>query len=295
MSLSIRKVVIPVAGIGTRGLPFTKEVPKEMLPIIDVPTIQFIVEEVIAAGIEQVIFVTSKGKSAIQDYFDRSPALEHFLRSRGKEELAERVSKLSSLCEILSVRQKEPLGLGHAVSCASPIVGNEKFAVCLGDEIFPPWDKVNQEMPPIKKLVDVANQSQTSVVGVMEVAEKDTRSYGIIKIKESSIGAAPVRVLGTVEKPAPELAPSRFAIIGRYVFSPVIFDYLAATPKGNGGEIQLTDAMTRLCEAEGLQAVKINGCRYDIGNPFYYVKAQIDEALRRPELEQPLRAYLKSL
>ena len=291
----IKKVVIPAAGLGTRGLPFTKEVPKEMLPIIDIPTIQFIVEEVIAAGIEQVIFVTSKGKSALQDYFDRSPALEHFLRSRGKEELAEKISKIGSLCEILSVRQKEPLGLGHAVNCARSIIGNEKFAVCLGDEIFPPWDEINQSKPAVKQLVEVCEKTGSSVVGVMEVPEDETRFYGIIKIQEKTFGDSPVRVLGTVEKPSPEQAPSRFAIIGRYVFSPVIFDYLDETPKGKGGEIQLTDAMTRLCEAEGLQAVKIKGCRYDIGNPLFYVRAQIDEALRRPELSKSLRTYLKTL
>lgn len=295
MKTLIRKAVIPVAGLGTRGLPFTKEIPKEMLPIIDIPTIQFIVEEVIAAGIEQVIFVTSRGKNSLQDYFDLSPALEGFLRKKGKGELADKLQKIGTLCEVLSVRQKEPLGLGHAVLCAQPIVGDEKFVVCLGDEIFPPWDQLNRLKPPVKKLVETAQELGTSTVGVMEVPLAETKSYGILKISEDKIGEAPVKVLGTVEKPAPEKAPSRYAIIGRYVFEPAIFDYLAHTSKGSGGEIQLTDAMNQLCDKEGLHAVNLKGCRYDIGNPFFYVKAQIDEALRRPELAPQLRNYLKSL
>ncbi|NBX75196.1 MAG: UTP--glucose-1-phosphate uridylyltransferase [Proteobacteria bacterium] len=291
----IRKAVIPVAGLGTRGLPFTKEIPKEMLPIIDIPTIQFIVEEVIAAGIEQVIFVTSRGKNALQDYFDLSPALDGFLRKKGKHELADKLQKIGTLCEVLSVRQKEPLGLGHAVLCAQPIVGDEKFVVCLGDEIFPPWDQLNRTKPPVKQLVETALELKTSTVGVMEVPLSETKSYGILKISEDKISDRPARVLGTVEKPEPEKAPSRYAIIGRYVFDPIIFDYLAKTPKGAGGEIQLTDAMTQLCDKEGLHAVNLKGCRYDIGNPLFYVKAQIDEALRRPELAGPLREYLKNL
>ena len=295
MKTLIRKAVIPVAGLGTRGLPFTKEIPKEMLPIIDIPTIQFIVEEVIAAGIEQVIFVTSRGKNALQDYFDLSPALDGFLRKKGKVELADKLQKIGTLCEVLSVRQKEPLGLGHAVLCAQPIVGDEKFVVCLGDEIFPPWDQLNRARPPVKQLVEISQELNTSTVGVMEVPINETKSYGILKISEDKITDAPVKVLGTVEKPEPEKAPSRYAIIGRYVFDPIIFDYLARTPKGAGGEIQLTDAMTQLCDKEGLHAVNLKGCRYDIGNPFFYVKAQIDEALRRPELARPLREYLKTL
>lgn len=295
MKNRIKKAVIPVAGVGTRGLPFTKEIPKEMLPIIDIPTIQFIVEEVISAGIEQIIFVTSRGKNSLQDYFDRSPALENFLRQKGKEEWAEKIRRIGSLCEVLTVRQKEPLGLGHAVLCAQPIVGDEKFVVCLGDEIFPPWDKINQAQSPVKRLVEASENLHSSTVGVMQVPLSETKAYGIIKISENSIQEKPVRVLGTVEKPSPELAPSRFAIIGRYVFEPVIFEYLSKTPKGAGGEIQLTDAMTQLCSTPGLHAVNLLGCRYDIGNALFYLKAQIDEALRRPDLAAPLREYLKTL
>jgi len=295
MASKIRKVVIPVAGLGTRGLPFTKEIPKEMLPILDIPTIQFIVEEVIAAGIEQVIFVTSRGKNALQDYFDSSPALDAFLRKRGKEELADKLQKIGNLCEVLSVRQKEPLGLGHAVLCAKPIVGNENFAVCLGDEMFPPWDEWNRKEPALRLLVKTSEELKCSVVGTVEVSPQETKSYGIIKIAEPTISDKPVRVLETVEKPSPEKAPSRFAIVGRYVFDPVIFDYLEATQKGAGGEIQLTDGMMKLSEREGLYAVKIKGCRYDIGNQFQYLKAQIDEGLRRPALAPLLKDYLKSL
>ena len=185
--------------------------------------------------------------------------------------------------------------MGHAVLCAQPIVGDEKFVVCLGDEIFPPWDQLNRVQPPVKRLVETAEELNASSVGVMEVPLSETKSYGILKISDDKIGDSPVKVLGTVEKPQPEKAPSRYAIIGRYVFEPVIFDYLARTPKGAGGEIQLTDAMTQLCDKGGLYAVNLKGCRYDIGNPFFYVKAQIDEALRRPDLAEPLRAYLKTL
>lgn len=295
MPQKIRKAVIPVAGMGTRGLPFTKEIPKEMLPIIDVPTIQYIVEEVIGAGIEQVIFVTSRGKNALQDYFDLSPALDSFLRKKGKEQLADRLYQIGTLCEVLSVRQKEPLGLGHAVLCAAPLVGDEPFVVCLGDEIFPPWDEINQEAAPVKRLVETYEELGKSAVGVMEVPLEETKAYGIVKLAQSKIEGKATEVLGTVEKPDPVSAPSRYAIIGRYVFDPIIFDYLRKTEKGSGGEIQLTDGMTLLCGKEGLNAVELKGSRYDIGNPLFYLKAQIDEALRRNELSQALRGYLKSL
>lgn len=295
MASTIRKAVIPAAGLGTRGLPFTKEIPKEMLPIIDVPTIQFIVEEVISAGIEQVILVTSRGKHSLQDYFDSSPALDSFLRKKGKSELADKLHHISKMCEVLTVRQKEPLGLGHAVLCAQPIVGNEKFVVCLGDEIFPPWDETNQKMPPVKRLTEVAKQLGSSVVGVMEVPKAETKAYGVIQISESCLNELPAKVHKTIEKPDPEKAPSPYAIIGRYVFEPVIFEHLRNTAPGANGEIQLTDAMTQLCQKEGLYALKLQGSRYDIGNPLFYVKAQIDEALRRPELAQPLREYLRKI
>lgn len=290
----IRKVVLPVAGLGTRGLPFTKEIPKEMLPIIDTPTLHFIVEEVLAAGIEQVIFVTSKGKHALEDYFDPSPTLVAWLRKRGKEEFAEKIEKIGQLCEVITVRQKEPLGLGHAVACARSVVGNEWFAVCLGDEIFPPWN-AQGEPPALKQLVDAAEATQTSVVGVVDVPRSETSSYGILDTGGKSFSGAPLRVDRTVEKPKPENAPSTFAIIGRYVFESDIMECLQRVKPGVGGEIQLTDGMDMLAAKGKLHAWRVQGCRYDIGNHFFYVKAQVDAALRRPELASRLREYLKSL
>jgi UTP--glucose-1-phosphate uridylyltransferase len=295
MVKSVKKVVIPVAGLGTRGLPFTKEVPKELLPIIDTPTIHFIAEEVLSAGIEQVIFVTSKGKHALEDYFDLSPNLENWLRKRGKDELADKVRHIGTFCEVMTVRQKEPLGLGHAVLCARHIVGNEKFAVCLGDEIFPPWDEINQRQAPLKKLVDSSIQLSGSIVGVVEIPIADSRNYGILDLAGKDLSEAPMKVIRTVEKPTPELAPSKYAIIGRYVFDASLFDALKDTQPGVGGEIQLTDAMDKLCASGQLYGVLLKGCRYDIGNTLFYMKAQIDAALRRPELGPRLKEYMRSL
>jgi len=291
----VRKVVIPVAGLGTRGLPFTKEVPKELLPIIDTPTIHFIVEEVIEAGIEQVIFVTSKGKHTLEDYFDLSPNLEAWLRRRGKEALADKIHQIGQMVEVVSVRQKEPLGLGHAILCTRHIVGQERFAVCLGDEIFPHWGE-KPAGSALRSLVDTADRLESSVVGVVEVPASETTSYGIVDLGGQNLNVQPTaKVIRTVEKPKPEVAPSRYAIIGRYVFDPDLFGYLAEVKPGVGGEIQLTDGMDRLAQTDRLYAQRMSGCRYDIGNHFSYVKAQIDGALQRPELAQRLREYLKSI
>lgn len=294
MSYSVKKVVIPVAGLGTRGLPYTKEVPKEMLPVIDTPTIHYIVEEVMAAGIEQVIFVTSKGKSSLEDYFDPSPNLEAWLRKRGKDDLAEKIHGIGRMVEVISVRQKEPLGLGHAIHCARHIIGREMFAVCLGDEIFPNWGGTTAA-PALKTLVDAAVRLSTSVAGVVEVPLEDTKSYGIIDVGGAPLGDAPQKVLRTVEKPKPQDAPSRYAIIGRYVFEPHVMDELAEVKAGVGGEIQLTDAMDRLCKQSRLYAMPIRARRYDIGSHFSFVQATIDAALERPELAEKLRKYLKTL
>ena len=291
---SIKKVVIPVAGLGTRGLPFTKEVPKELLPIIDTPTLHFIVEEVIAAGIEQVIFVTSKGKSILEDYFDPSPNLVSWLHKRGKDALAERIEKLGQMVEVISVRQKEPLGLGHAVLCAAPVVGNEKFAVCLGDEIFPPWNPPGK-VPALRRLVNLSSEQGGSVVGVVEIKAEDSQSYGMIDLGGGSMKNGVAKVHKTVEKPKPDDAPSPYAIIGRYVFEPGLFDELRATQAGVGGEIQLTDAMDRLARSGRLSAMLIDDCRYDIGNHLSFVIAQVDAAMRRPELAEKLRTYLRTL
>jgi len=291
----VRKVVIPVAGLGTRGLPFTKEVPKEMLPVIDTPTIHFIVEEVISAGIEQVIFVTSKGKSMMEDYFDPSPNLESWLRKRGKEALADRIRSIGHLCEVISVRQKEPLGLGHAINCARSIVHDEMFAVCLGDEIYPSWEFKPGDRPTLAKLIDTARELRSSVVGVVKIPKSDSTSYGMIDVGGETLQDKPLKIRRTVEKPKPDDAPSPYAIIGRYVFEPVLFDYLKDVKPGVGGELQLTDGMDRLCQAGKLHAQLVSGLRYDIGNHFSYIQAQVDAALHRPELAERLRNYLRTL
>lgn len=295
MQRKIRKVVIPVAGLGTRGLPFTKDVPKEMLPIIDTPTIHYIVEEALLVGIEQVVFITSKGKSTLEDYFDLSPNLENWLRKRNKEALLERISKIGRMCEVISVRQKEPLGLGHAIHCAHSIIGNEMFAVCLGDEMFPPWEPINEARPALGRLVDSAERLGKSVVGVIEVEKSEVSSYGIIDIGSTRLENDPVSVSRTVEKPKLADAPSQYALIGRYVFEPELMDLLKDAKPGLGGEIQLTDAMDKLCKQGRLFAQKLQGARYDIGSHYSYIRAQIDEGLRRPELRERLLTYVRSL
>ncbi|MEZ4749631.1 MAG: UTP--glucose-1-phosphate uridylyltransferase [Bdellovibrionota bacterium] len=291
---AIKKVVIPVAGLGTRSLPFTKVVPKELVPVLNTPTIHFIVEEVVAAGIEQVVFVTSSGKTALEDYFDVNDALVRTLRARGKEELAECVEKTSQLCEIISVRQKEPLGLGHAVLCAAPVIGDEPFAVALGDEIFPPWDPTAPK-GPLAILAEQASKQSSSVIGVMKVPREQTGSYGIVDVGSAEVGAAPVAVKATVEKPRPEKAPSEYAIVGRYVFAPEILDRLRTVKPGVGGEIQLTDAMSALAAEGALYASAVQGCRYDTGSLLGYVKAQVDAGLRDPSIAGPLKDYLRTL
>ncbi len=295
MLKQVKKVVIPVAGLGTRGLPFTKEVPKELIPVLDVPAIHFVVEEAINSGFEQVIFVTAKGKSTIEDYFDYSPHLEDVLRKRGKHEQADFLHKIGNLCEIVSVRQKEPKGLGHAVLTAKNIVGNEPFAVCLADEIFPAWGSENAELSPLKKLKETTLSSGLSSIGVMEVEQKESFNYGMIRMETASFRREFEKVLGTVEKPQPENTPSNFAIVGRYVFQPEIFDHLSEVRPGVGGEIQLTDAMNALCVKEGLLAVSLKNKRYDVGNHFQFLKAQIDFAMQRPEIAVNLKKYLSQL
>lgn len=291
---AVRKVVIPVAGLGTRSLPFTKVVPKELVPILNTPTVHFIVEEVIAAGIEQVILVTSSGKTALEDYFDVNADLIRTLRERGKDELAATVEATGRMCEVISVRQKEPLGLGHAVLCAAPVLGNEPFAVALGDEIFPPWDKTPVE-PPLAVLAEQASRENASVIGVMKVPMENTKSYGIVDVGGETVGTKPVAVKRTIEKPSPDKAPSPYAIIGRYVFGPEILEKLRRVKPGVGGEIQLTDAMSLLAGEGKLFASAVQGSRYDIGSLFGYVKAQVDAGLRHPEIGPQLREYLGQL
>lgn len=293
--MKIRKVVIPCAGLGTRGLPFTKEIPKELLPIVDTPALQYIVEEAVEAGIEQVIFVTSKGKGALEDYFDPSPALEAYLRSKGKDALADKIRRVGTLVDVLSVRQKEPRGLGHAVLCARPLVGDEPFAVCLGDEILAPWGK-KPPVPGLKLLVESAERLGSSVIGVMPVTKPEVVNYGIVDVggKDGASGQ-PLAVKGTVEKPAPEKAPSQLAIMGRYVFQSALWEALEKVKPGVGGEIQLTDALDTLASQGGLHCQILQDKRYDCGNHLYYVLAQVDSALHRPELAERLRPLLHQL
>lgn len=292
---NVKKVVIPVAGLGTRGLPFTKEIPKELLPVIDTPAIHFIVEEVLSAGIEQVIFITAKGKSVLEDYFCPSPSLESWLVKRGKTLLADQVKRIGSLCEVISVRQKEPLGLGDAINCARHLIHNERFAVCLGDEIFPQWKENDDSPSTLNRLVSSAESACSSVVGIMEVSREQCSSYGIVDLGGKTASDQPAKVLQAVEKPSPANAPSQYAIVGRYVFEPAIFDCLKEIKPGSGGELQLTDAMNMLCNVGKLQAILATSQRYDLGNHFFYLKAQIDYALTRPELSQQVQSYLRTI
>ncbi len=290
----VRKIVIPVAGLGTRSLPFSKEIPKEMLPIIDTPAIHYIVKEAVDAGIEQVIFVTGRGKGPLEDYFDFSPALEKILRDRGKHQMAEEMHSLGKLCDIHSVRQKEPLGLGHAVLCARHLVGDAPFAVALGDEIYPNWSQ-HPGPTPLRQLTELAQHKGGSWLSIQEVPKEKTPLYGIVDVGGVDVGNGPVAVKSAVEKPSVEKAPSQFAIVGRYVFASEVFDLLQKTKPSKGGEIQLTDAIDALAKDGSLHAVAIQTARYDVGSSAGYVQAVIDSALSRPGLASEIRDYLKGM
>ena len=285
--MSVRKAVIPAAGLGTRFLPATKAIPKEMLPIVDVPTIQYVVDEAIASGIEHVVLVTGRGKDALVDYFDRAPELEQFLAEKGKDDLLAMVRDIAEKCEVIAIRQKEPRGLGHAVLAARPAVGDEPFAVLLGDDIF------DADPPCIRQLIDVFEARKQAVIALLEVSDAQTSAYGIIKGTPLAPGLHQVE--GMVEKPAPGTAPSRLAIMGRYVLPPDIFPLIAATPPGKGGEIQLTDALDRLRAASGVIGCAFRGTRYDAGDKFGYLQANLEYALKRPDLAAKLRPYLRDL
>lgn len=286
--MKIRKAIIPAAGLGTRFLPATKAMPKEMLPIIDKPGIQYIVEEAVAAGIEDILIVTGKGKRAIEDHFDSSFELEHNLLSKGKLDLLSEVQKPSELIDIHYIRQKEPRGLGHAIWCARKFIGNEPFAVLLGDDI------VQSEVPCLRQMIDVFDQVQGSVLAVKRVPDAEVSRYGIVDPDPSGgDGGRIMKVRGVVEKPAPGYAPSNVAIIGRYILTPAIFDILEHQDVGAGGEIQLTDAIYRLMHDESVYAYKFEGTRYDTGEKLGYLKTIIDFALDRPDLRDEVRAYLE--
>jgi UTP--glucose-1-phosphate uridylyltransferase len=283
----IKKAVIPAAGLGTRFLPATKAQPKEMLPIVDKPTIQYIIEEAVESGIEDIIIVTGRNKRAIEDHFDKSVELEMLLGKTGKNEMLEIVEHISNLVDIHYVRQKEPLGLGHAVLCAKKFIGNEPFAVLLGDDI------VDSEVPALRQMIDQFNQVQSSILGCNEVPRSEVNKYGIVDYSEQLDELFKVKSL--VEKPDVEDAPSTQAIVGRYILTPAIFGMLEQIGPDKKGEIQLTDAIDRLLEEESIYSYILKGKRYDVGDKFGFLQASIDFALKRPDLKDKVENYLKQI
>ncbi|WP_435169785.1 UTP--glucose-1-phosphate uridylyltransferase GalU [Paenibacillus glycanilyticus] len=282
----VKKAIIPAAGLGTRFLPATKAMPKEMLPIVDKPTIQYIVEEAIASGIEDIIIVTGKGKRAIEDHFDHAFELEHNLFSKGKFELLDEVRRSSNV-DIHYIRQKEARGLGHAVWCARNFIGDEPFAVLLGDDI------VQSHVPCVKQLIEQYERTDRSVIGVQTVRDDQTDRYGIVDPDESFDRLYQVKRF--VEKPARGQAPSNLAIMGRYILTPEIFDCLKDQQEGAGGEIQLTDAIQKLNELQGVYAYDFEGTRYDVGEKLGFITTTIDFALRNEELRIPLLAAMEEM
>ncbi|MEW9698208.1 UTP--glucose-1-phosphate uridylyltransferase GalU [Paenibacillus sp. SI8] len=285
--MKVRKAIIPAAGLGTRFLPATKAMPKEMLPIVDKPTIQYIVEEAIESGIEDILIVTGRAKRAIEDHFDNAFELEHNLMVNEKFELLETVRHSSSLVDIHYIRQKEPKGLGHAIWCARKFIGNEPFAVLLGDDI------VKSETPCIRQLMDIYEQTESSVVGVQYVTDEETSRYGIVD--PSSQDGELYSVRSFVEKPKRGTSPSNLAIMGRYVLTPGIFDILEKQSIGVGQEIQLTDAIQRLNQIESVNAYPFEGKRYDVGDKLGFLITNIEFALERNEIGEQLAVYLENL
>lgn len=290
MSQKIKKAVIPAAGLGTRFLPATKTVPKELFPLVDRPILLLIVEEAVRAGIEDIVIVAGRGKTAIEDFFDTSYEVEDKLYKDGKESLLAELLRIKSLANVISIRQKEAGGLGHAVLAARPVVGNQPFAVLLGDELL-----VSQKDEPTATahLARCFESSGVSTVAVMEVPTDDVNKYGIIAHQGEKDGV--FQVSSVVEKPRPEQAPSRLALPGRYVFDSAIFEHLASVRPGVIGEIQLTDGMTSLAQKEGLNATRVPGRRFDAGDKFGYLQANIELGLEHPEVGDKLRRYLKDL
>jgi len=283
----IRKVIIPVAGWGTRSLPASKNIPKEMLPIYNKPVIQYVVEEAIQSGIEDVVFITNRDKSVIEDHFDYNLQLESVLERAGKLDKLEQVRQVAEMVNIISIRQKKQLGLGHAVLCAKEVVLNDPFAVMVGDDLM------FGGVPGVRQLIDVAMAENMPVIGVMEVPRDKVDKYGIIDGEEVSPGV--YRINDMVEKPAKEKAPSRLAIVGRYVLTPDIFEYLGKVTPGHGGEIQLTDAMQQLAKNRGMMAVKIAGQRFDAGDWAEYLQANIYFAIQDENLRYDLIGLLKNI
>jgi UTP--glucose-1-phosphate uridylyltransferase len=292
VNMEIRKAVLPVAGLGTRFLPATKAQPKEMLPIVDKPLVQYAIEEVEASGISLAILVTGRGKDAIEDHFDVSFELEHMLAGKGKEQLLAQVRSISRLVQMIYVRQKNPLGLGHAILVAKDMVGDEPFAVLLSDDI------IDAETPCIRQMTEVFSRYGKSVVAIQKVEKSAVSSYGIIKgeaVVDNDWKGRLFRITDMVEKPDPQKAPSNLAIIGRYVLTPAIFKELASTHRGAGSEIQLTDALRRLLAREPVYGYVFQGRRYDAGDKLGFLQATVEMALKQPQLGKPFRNYLKGL
>lgn len=283
MQSVIKKVVLPAAGLGTRFLPATKASPKEMLPIVDKPLIQYAVEEAISAGIDEFVIITGKNKRTIEDHFDSAYRLEEKLKSSGKQKLLEEINKLNDV-HFAYIRQKSALGLGHAIYCAKPFVGKEPFAVILSDDIIDP------QYPLLAEMIKIHKKTRATIIALQEVPKEEVNRYGIIKgIKKGDI----YKITDLVEKPKPQLAPSNLAIIGRYILTPSIFDALEVQKPGAGGEIQLTDALRDLLNKEEIFGVIIKGQRYDAGDKLGFIKATIDFALKNPELSEGIRQYIK--
>jgi UTP--glucose-1-phosphate uridylyltransferase len=287
--MKIRKAIIPAAGLGTRFLPATKAQPKEMLPIVDKPTIQYIVEEAVASGIEEIVIIIGRGKRSIEDHFDKSYELEDALLKKNQLDMLEEVQKISNLVNIYYVRQKEPKGLGHAILCAKSFIGNEPFAILLGDDI------VKSETPCLKQIINVFEYCNSSVIAVQSVPDKEIHKYGIIKPIGSDIEPNLFYIDSLVEKPSKEVAPSNYAIMGRYVLRPEIFDILSRLPIVHGKELQLTDAISELNKQQAVLAYIFEGNRYDIGDKVGLIKATLDFALEREDIREEVLTYLKTV
>ncbi|MFA6939506.1 MAG: UTP--glucose-1-phosphate uridylyltransferase GalU [Clostridiaceae bacterium] len=285
--MSVKKAIIPAAGLGTRFLPATKAQPKEMLPIVDKPTIQYIIEEAVASGIEEILIITGRNKRAIEDHFDKSVELELELEAHGKKDLLKMVRDISNMVNIHYIRQKEPRGLGHAINCAKAFVGNEPFAVMLGDDV------VDAKVPCLKQLMDCYDEYRTTILGVQQVPQKEVHKYGIVK--GTFIEDRVYKVKDLVEKPSAEEAPSNIAILGRYIITPEIFNILDSTKPGKGGEIQLTDALKTLMNKEAMYAYTFEGRRYDVGDKMGFLQATVEFALKRNDINRQFMEYLLTI
>ena len=285
--MKVRKAVIPAAGLGTRFLPATKAIPKEMLPIVDKPTIQYIVEEVVASGIEDVLIITGRNKSSVEEHFDRAVELEYNLENTNKEELLKEIKKISKMINIHTVRQKDPLGLGHAVYCAKAFVGNEPFAVLLGDDV------VDSKKPCLAQMLEVYEEYKASILGVQPVEWEQVHKYGIVS--GAKINERIYSVNDLVEKPDKDEAPTNIAILGRYILTPEIFKMLESTKAGVNGEIQLTDGLKKLCSLNDIYAYVFEGRRYDVGSKLGFLEANLDFALKNGELREGLLKHLKTI